>query len=196
MLHRVNFVFDTRSNPLLLLASNNVETQSFPQKKEDVVEMHACLLLLQMRVASNLNALRLEVRIGREEERRNKDPSSSLRMEDASTFHHIRFHEDIPAIDVTFRNAPVIKEMTFSELEEGMMAIHSLCARLCIDEARLLIPIRRYGESRTARIVPCNAHFRNRKIALVRDDCLFPLRTPPSLLHRVLFFFKKSFCLL
>ena len=60
-----------------------------------------------------------------------------------SAFNSIAFDRDeigVPVIDITFKNAPIVKSMCHEELQVAMQAIYALCYQLEIDGAHLLLP--------------------------------------------------------
>ena len=100
------------------------------------------------------------------------------RMANKSSFESLTFDADesgTPAIDMTFKNAPLIKEMSIGELCEALKAIRGLCDALCIDGAHLLFPAPALGnEAQVTR-----AHQECVARLVIRPD-LFVLALPPE----------------
>jgi len=100
------------------------------------------------------------------------------RLSNVSSFEALRFDADesgTAAIDMTFKNAPLIKNMSASELCEALAAIRGLYDALCLDGAHLLFPAPALGDG--AQLT--GAHQDRVARLVVRPD-LFVLALPPE----------------
>ena len=100
------------------------------------------------------------------------------RLANVSSFEALRFDADesgTAAIDMTFKNAPLIKNMSAAELCEALAAIRGLYDALCLDGAHLLFPAPALGDG--AQLT--GAHQERVARLVVRPD-LFVLALPPE----------------
>jgi len=100
------------------------------------------------------------------------------RLANVASFESLRFDADengTAAIDMTFKNAPLVKNMSAAELCEALMAIRGLYDALCLDGAHLLFPAPSLGDGAQL----AGGHQERVARLVVRPD-LFALALPPE----------------
>ena len=229
---RVEMVFDRQARPHIILSCKALTGRALglpsgrrPSYWDLPPELQALLIAQQLKLAVEINALRVEVHLGswvsshsihahvklslqpyfrlraehqglagwtaedqkrrahyiskvhRDRSRYHKEDAAAAHAvvvsdaprctADVSAFDSVSFDDDTsgtPCIDITFKNAPVIKNMSHDELRNAMEAIQMLCEHLSIKGAHLLLPAPAVGtagmagahQERAARVV-CEA---------------------------------------